>query len=233
MSLVFNWNPQRAVLAPPPAASPRRTQIRDAAVALRDVDTAHRLLTGEASNIGEDSMGDTIDPAVLDLGRFQRNPCVLKDHDHHAPIGAVTKDWKTTTGWWITARIFDAGVSPAADQCWNEIVSGGRRGLSIGFRGEGVPRVTSDGLQGTRWTKVEVIEVSSVCLPACPSCLLSSHRGAGHRCAPAAGRSDEVVLVLDDEVPADCVSPLTPGVWIGSATAGGRALARRLQGGRR
>ena len=234
MSLVFNWNPQRAVLTPSPVASPRRTQIRDAAVALRDVDPTHRLLTGEASNIGEDAMGDTIDPAVLDLGRFQRNPCVLKDHDHHAPVGVVTKDWRTRTGWWITARIFDAGVSPVADQCWNEIVSGGRRGLSIGFRGEGVPRVTSGGRQGTRWTRVEVIEVSSVCLPACPSCLLSSHTGTGHRCAPVtAGRKDEVVLVLDDEIPARRVSPLSPGVWIGSAAAGARALEARLRGGRR
>lgn len=197
MSLVFNWNPQRAVLASPPVAAPRRTQIRDG-LALRDVDTAHRLITGEASNMGEDAMGDVIPPTALDLSRFRANPCLLRDHDHHVPIGVVTKDWKTTTGWWITARIFDAGISAAADQCWREITSGGRRGLSIGFRGEGLPRVTSEGRQGTRWTRVEVIEVSSVCLPACPSCLLSSHQGAGNRCAPAADRSGEVVLEVAD-----------------------------------
>jgi hypothetical protein len=234
VSLVFNWNPQRAVRAPPPAAAPRRTQIRAAAVALRDMDPAHRLLTGEASNIGEDAMADIIDPVVLDLGRFPRNPCVLKDHDHHAPIGVVTKDWKTTTGWWVTARIFDAGMSSVADQCWDEIVSGGRRALSIGFRGEGVPRVRGDGCQGTRWTNVEAIEVSSVCLPACPPCLLSSHTGTGHRCAPVtAGRMDEVVLVLDDEVPAGRTSPLSPGVWVGRSAAGARALEARLRGGQR
>ena len=235
MSLVFNWNPQRAALAPLPAAAPWHTQIRDG-LALRDVDSAHRLITGEASNMGEDAMGDIIPPTALDLTRFRANPVLLKDHHHDQPVGVVTKDWKTATGWWVTARMFDAGLSASADQCWNEITSGARRGLSIGFRGAGEPRVTSEGRQGTRWTKVEVIEVSSVCLPACPSCLLSSHKGAaftGHRCTSSAGRSDEVVLVLDEEAPAGRVSPLSPGVWIGSAAAGARALEARLRGGRR
>lgn len=232
MSLVFNWNPQRVVPASPPAATSRRTQIRDG-LALRDVDPTHRLITGEASNSGEDAMGDIIPPTALDLTRFRANPVLLKDHHHDQPVGVVTKDWKTATGWWVTARIFDAGLSAAADQCWNEITSGARRGLSIGFRGAGEPRVTSEGRQGTRWTKVEVIEVSSVCLPACPSCLLSSHKDTGYRCAPETGRLDEVVLVLDDEAPAGRVSPLSPGVWIGSAAAGARALEARLRGGRR
>ena len=147
MSLVFNWNPQRAVPASPSVAIARRTQIRDG-LALRDVDPAHRLITGEASNIGEDAMGDVIPPAALDLTQFRSNPCLLRDHDHHAPIGVVTKDWKTATGWWVTARIFDAGLSAAADQCWNEITSGARRGLSIGFRGAGEPRVTPPGMSG-------------------------------------------------------------------------------------
>jgi phage head maturation protease len=211
--------PQRAAIAPLPAAAPWYTQICDG-LALRDVDT-------------KDAMGDVIPPTALDLTRFRANPCVLKDHHHDQPIGVVTKDWKTATGWWVTARIFDAGMNAAADQCWNEITSGGRRGLSIGFRGAGEPRVTSEGRQGTRWTKVEVIEVSSVCLPACPSCLLSSYKDAEHRCAPEAGRSDEVVLVLDDEAQAGRVSPLSPGVWIGGAAAGARALTERLRGGRR
>jgi hypothetical protein len=78
MSLVFNWNPQRAVLAPPPVATPRRTQIRDG-LALRDVDPAHRLITGEASNGGEDAMGDVIPPTALDLTRFRTNPVAPSD----------------------------------------------------------------------------------------------------------------------------------------------------------
>lgn len=206
------------------------------ASALRDVDTAHRLIIGEASNIGEDAMGDVIPPTALDLTRFRANPVLLKDHHHDQPVGVVTKDWKTATGWWVIARIFDAGMSAAADQCWNEITSGARRGLSIGFRGAGEPRVTSEGRQGTRWTKVEVIEVSSVCLPACPSCLLSSHKGTvstAHGCASAAGRSDEIVLILDDELPVTRAGSLRSGVWIGGAAAGARALEARLRGGRR
>jgi hypothetical protein len=49
-----------------------------------------------------------------------------------------------------------------------------------------------------------------------------------------AGRMDEVVLVLDDEVPAGRISPLSPGMWVGSSAAGARALEldRPLEGGR-
>lgn len=235
MSLVFNWNPQRALVAPPPVVAPRRTQIRDAALALRDVDVATRTITGQASNRAEDAMGDEIPPTALDLARFRQNPVLLKDHDHHASIGTVVRDWITSEGWWIEAKLFADGVSAAADQAWREIQAGARRGLSIGFQGvTWEPRQTSQGGQGVKWTRIRVHEVSSVNLPACPSCLLSGHKSTGHRCAPvAAGRSDEVVLVLDDEAPTGRVSPLSPGVWIGGAAAGARALTERLRGGRR
>lgn len=201
---------------------------------IKAVNAAQRTFTGEASNMAEDAMGDVIPPTALDLTRFRTNPVLLKDHDHHAAIGTVTRDWKTATGWWIEAQVFGPGVSAAADQAWREIQAGARRGLSIGFQGvTWEPRQTSHGAQGVKWTKIRVHEVSSVNLPACPSCLLSGHKSTGHRCASLASRADEIVLVLDDEVPGIRSGSLRSGVWIGGAAAGARALEARLRGGRR
>lgn len=67
-------------------------------------------------------MGDPINPTALNVARFRQNPVpvLLCDHDHHAAIGTVPRDWTTSAGagWCVTARIFDAGVSAAAAQCW-------------------------------------------------------------------------------------------------------------------
>jgi phage head maturation protease len=197
--------------APTPTRSPGPLMLRqDVPAAIRAVDAKHRTFSGIASSRGEDTMGDVIDPEGIDLRRWRQGGApLLRDHDRQQQIGTVVRDLVVGDDWRIEAAGYPAGVTAAADEAWREIAAGGRSGLSIGFHPVAYERrTTARGGEGIHYTAIELIELSSVILPACPSCLLTQRgvHGAAH--AGACGCGTGLALELADE----------PGVFGGTPT---------------
>ena len=89
------------------------------------------------------------------------------------------------------ADVLPAGTSSRVDEAWAAIQHGARNAVSIGF----LPiEFDSDqprkGQTGVTFRRVELLEISSVTLPSCPTCLVESK--AWH------GGNPESVLVLSD-----------------------------------
>jgi phage head maturation protease len=155
-----------------------------------------------ASQEVTDSYGDVVLVDGIDLTRFKRNPVLLADHDKTFVIGAVARLWledrPAGRALMAEATLLPAGISARIDEARATILAGARRGVSIGFKPlEWEPRRNDDGQNGYTFRTSELIEISSVALPACPTCLIESKSHGGCGCRSQA--APEHVIVLDDE----------------------------------
>jgi phage head maturation protease len=160
-----------------------------------------RRIVFRASSSDEDLMGDTIDQHGIDLSGYKANPVLLADHDHHFILGLVRRLWvaPTATGESLMAEaeVLVAGTSQRIDERWAAIEAGAARGISIGFIGvEMEARAASGGRVGVHFRKTRLLEISSVSIPACPTCLVMERSA----CACGGGGDDDAIdLQLEDE----------------------------------
>ena len=125
-----------------------------------------RTFTGIATTPSTDRMGDIVDP----LGAKFKNPLpLLHQHDSERPIGQVRFSRATKDGIEFSAtipKISEPGpLKDRVDTAWGEIKAGLVRAVSIGFR------VLKDGIEslgdgGLRFTRIEIMELSAVTIPA-------------------------------------------------------------------
>lgn len=127
---------------------------------IKEMDDDARTITGVASTISPDRMGDVVDPMGAE---FKLPLPLLWQHDSRQPIGHVTDAKVTKTGITVTAQIAK-GVSDQIDQAWSLIKSGLVRGLSIGFRGLDVEQIPNS--WGVIFKSWEWLELSAVTIPA-------------------------------------------------------------------
>lgn len=127
---------------------------------IKEMDDDARTITGVATTISPDRMGDVVDPMGAE---FKLPIPLLWQHDSHQPIGHVTDAKVSKTGITITAQIAK-GVSEQIDQAWSLIKSGLVRGLSIGFRGMDVEQIPNS--WGVIFKSWEWLELSAVTIPA-------------------------------------------------------------------
>ena len=129
-------------------------------------DPALRTLEGIASTPTPDRMDDVIEP----LGAtFAAELPLLLFHDTRQPVGHVRLQAPTTDGIRFSATL--PNVSAAGklreriDEAWESVKAGLIRGVSIGFRPlqDGIEYIKGGGL---RFTKIEVLELSLVAIPA-------------------------------------------------------------------
>ncbi len=182
----------------------------------KDIAASIQNVTGRtvefiASQEIQDRDGDVIMCAGINLGDFMRNPVFLGDHDTKFILGRVTKLWKDRLpdGWALLGKadILPAGTSARVDEAFTAIKHGARAGISIGFIStDSEPTAT-----GTRFKSISLLEVSSVAVPSCPTCVITNKAHSHHHHKEEhMHRNDEIILTLKDGSP-NCPSPnLTP-----------------------
>lgn len=164
-------------------------------------DDEKRTFSGWATTPAPDRMSDTIDP----LGASFKNPLVLlHQHNHSAPIGSVTFGKPTAKGIEFEAQIPEikepGPLKDRVDTAWGEIKHGLVRAVSIGFRPLKYA-FRDDG--GIDYQEIEVLELSSVSVPANASAVIMAVKSidAGLRAAEG---------VPDPEIP-PTPAPAAPG----------------------
>ncbi|UEP33724.1 HK97 family phage prohead protease [Burkholderia ambifaria] len=125
-----------------------------------------RILTGYATTIDVDKVGDIVDPKGV---VFDKLPLpLLGGHKHDQPIGKVISAKKDSKGVLITAHLIPVGQSTLADN-WAAAARFGAAGaFSIGFRPlDGNPNNHG----GKTFTASSVHEVSLVPCPCNTACV--------------------------------------------------------------
>ena len=124
-------------------------------------------IEGVATDISKDRDGDVVLPLSIDVDNYNKNPIILYQHDKTKAIGKTISLEKTETEVRIKAQIFKT-LNP-------EVFAGVKNGIlktfSIGFIGK-------DGHYDEEtdtwfWTKIELLEISVVTVPANTNAIFS------------------------------------------------------------
>ena len=152
-------------------------------------------IQGIASQQQVDRDGEVILVNGIGTSRFEPNPCFLANHDRDFNLGTVTRLWTATLGG-VATLLFEAQLVERPTERQREVIEairqGARRGISIGF----IPLETDrqpvvEGQRGVTYTSIELLEISSVSLPSCPTCLIEQKALKRSACA-----CDDDVIVL-------------------------------------
>ena len=131
---------------------------------VKAVDDERREISGVATSIATDRMGDVVVPKGA---TFKLPIPLLAQHDSSKPIGLVSEAEVTSKGIRIKASIpKDTGLD-YVENAWKQIKAGLVRGLSIGFRSLKHEALDAerpwDGFKFLEW---EWLELSAVTIPA-------------------------------------------------------------------
>lgn len=182
------------------------TTTKTIVAAVKAVEGPGRRIVFRASANAEDHMGDVLEQRGIDTSVFLKNPVLLANHDPTFILGRVWRLWIAPTAeggeaLMAEAEVLPAGTSARIDERWAAIQAGAANGISIGFIGKEMEqRAASGGRVGTRYTKTTLLEISSVSLPACPSCLIEQRAMCPHGACACDGA--EVVVEIEDEIDA-------------------------------
>lgn len=128
------------------------------------------------STAHKDRQGESIEPEGFDLKNYKKNPIVLPAHDYHQPAIGRATNVKIKDGQLVFKIEFpQEGVNPLAD-VYRKLYKGGfMNASSVGF----LPVEWRDGDGKGKdpyrtYTKVELLEISLVSVPANPNALLSA-----------------------------------------------------------
>lgn len=144
---------------------------------VKQVDRAKREIRFVASRQEVDRDGEVILTQGISTANFRKNPVLLARHDHTFNLGRVdTLAVEQTDGADAlvgVATILPAGISPEADQAYGKILAGALGGVSIGFLSlETDEKPVLPGQKGKTYRRVDLLEISIVSLPSCPSCTI-------------------------------------------------------------
>jgi HK97 family phage prohead protease len=133
------------------------------------------VVDGVVSSEAPDRMGDIIRIDSWDTREYLRNPVLMVNHDYQQlPVGIAQKVWKE--GKKLMARfqldIEDAEIA----SIFRRIKKGILRAFSVGFREiSSNPRYNASGqVIGKEFTKVELLEISLVGIPANSEALVTA-----------------------------------------------------------
>lgn len=153
---------------------------------LKSLDAERREFTGIATTPSTDRMGDVVEPRGAE---FTLPLPLLLHHDSTKPVGNVIAANVTGNGITVRCRIADTDepgtLKDRADEAWHSVKAGVIRGLSIGFRAlqDGIEQLRTGGV---RFTRLEILELSLVPIPANSDCTITAvkHYAQRHRIAP-------------------------------------------------
>lgn len=131
---------------------------------LKAVDEERREISGLATSISADRMGDVVVP---DGAEFKLPLPLLTQHDSSQPIGEVYEAEVTPKGIRIKARIPQNTGLEYVENAWKQIKARLVRGLSIGFRSlKHEPLDAERPWDGFKFLSWEWLELSAVTIPA-------------------------------------------------------------------
>lgn len=163
---------------------------------IKAIDAERRTITGVATTPSPDRVGDVIEPRGA---KFTNPVSLLLHHDARSPVGKAKLLTPTDDGIRFEATlpfIEEPGtLKDRVDEAWESVKHGLIRGVSIGFR------VLDDGIEllrsgGVRFTKLEILELSLVSVPANAEALIDTiksldaqHLAVSGKEAPAHSRN--------------------------------------------
>jgi phage head maturation protease len=135
-----------------------------------------RSVTIVACHEQVDADGELVRVRGIDLSRYLRNPVLLPHHNYQAAGVATVRHLRVEPLDGALALVGEAVFPnrPQSDEALADIRAGLVQGVSIGFRSlEQGPPVLA-GQKGVTHTKTQLLEISLVSLPSCPTCLVST-----------------------------------------------------------
>lgn len=125
--------------------------------------------TAIASTEAEDRMGEVMEVQGWDLKDFKQNPILLAFHDHTKPIGKVTKIWVEKAA--KPKLMFKGWISDATETARGVkrlMADGVLSAFSVGFK--------PLDMDGNRFTKQQLLEISVVSVPANQEALMLAYK---------------------------------------------------------
>ena len=157
---------------------------------VKSIEADKRVFRGIATTPTLDRVQDRIDPLKA---IFAAEIPLLHAHDHRSPIGVVRLGKPTKSGIPFEAEIPAISEPPTlkerVDVAWGEIVHGLVRAVSIGFRQTEPPEFNKDG--GLDFNGVEIMETSTVAIPANSQAIISAVKSLDQAARAAAGIEDD------------------------------------------
>ena len=134
------------------------------------LDLKNRSFWAVASTPKMDRVHDTIALEAWDLENFKKNPVIPWTHDYTQLPVAMAEEIKVENGQLIfKAKFPPVGSYPFADNVFQLYAAGILRAFSVGFKALDFSRNEAGGLD---FTKVELLEISAVSIPANPDALV-------------------------------------------------------------
>lgn len=165
-----------------------------ALIEVKALDEKRRIFRGWATTAETDRMDDVIDPR----GATFRNPVsLLHQHNHSLPIGVARLKKATKEGIEFEAEIpivTEPGpLKDRVDTAWGEIKAGLVRAVSIGFRPlkDGYEAIAGTG--GLLFKAIEILEISTVSVPANPGAQITEIKSIDRRLRAASGNAHSAV----------------------------------------
>ena len=141
-----------------------------------------RTIRFVASHQNVDADHEVIVVNGIDVSRYLQNPVVLLQHNWRDTAVATTTKLTMEMLAGAPALVGEATFPdrPKSDEALADVRAGLLRGVSVGFKSleQGPPILP--GQSGVTHTKTQLLEISLVSLPACPTCLVTrSHNACG------------------------------------------------------
>jgi HK97 family phage prohead protease len=152
---------------------PSRIVKFSAGVAPREI--RPRTFRAIASTAAEDREGDVIELSAWELDAYRQNPVILASHDGRSfPVARCPRI--AVEGGALVAEIEfpESGVAEASDEAFGLVKGGYLRAVSVGFISKARKARQSGGFTHT---KVELVEISLVSVPAHPGALIQASHG--------------------------------------------------------
>ena len=154
---------------------------RQFSTAIRSIDEKSRQIVFTASTPSVDRYGDSIDPDGFELANFKRNPVFLFQHrSTDPPVGKVNRIWIEPKKALVAQVEFATkSVYPFAETVWQLYRNKFLQAVSVGFLPlESEPLMDGGRRSGEHYLRQELLEISSVAVPANADCLARAvHKG--------------------------------------------------------
>ena len=143
---------------------------------VKSIDLKKRQITALASSPTIDRSGEVILPTAFDefLPIYMKNPIVIASHQHrldsgHSPVvGNVINAWINNEGLWV---IIEFAQTDLGNEYWILYSAKTQRAFSVGFIPMEGENQQIDGKYVYTHTKVQLLEISCVPVPANPDAL--------------------------------------------------------------
>lgn len=178
-----------------------------------------------ASTGTRDRCGDEIPPSAWDVKNYMRNPVVLYGHSYGSlPIGRATKVEVTDKALVVDVQFTTPEENIVGDQVMRLYDGGFLSAVSVGFRSKASEWIDRndeeeakrakkepDTPTGRRFTKVELLEVSCVPVPANPDARMQATKKGLVWPEPSASTTASTVATVTTVIKNDTVAVGVPG----------------------